>query len=100
MSVCACGRPFMQPRELAEEVNKHERQRRDLDEAEEECALAQEGRQLDAKPFRGGDIVPLPSWRRCFKSCGIPLRKRDERLLGSLHLWGPCPAGAGRMRAR
>ena len=63
-------------------------------------ALAQEGRQLDAKPFRGGDIVLLPSWRRCFKSCGIPLRKRDERLLGSLHLRGPCPAGAGRMRAR
>ena len=40
----------MQPRELAEEVHKHERQRRDFDEAEEECALAQEGRDMRGWP--------------------------------------------------
>ena len=49
--MCACGRPLVQPRELAEEVNKHERQRRDLDETEEEGGLAQEGRDMSGWPL-------------------------------------------------
>jgi uncharacterized protein len=43
-------------------------------------SLAQEARHLDANPYKGGEIIPLPMWRKCFKSC-FPVQKRDERLL-------------------
>ena len=43
-------------------------------------ALAQEARQLDKKPFKGGSIVPLPLWRRLIKPC-FPERVMDKALL-------------------
>jgi len=43
-------------------------------------ALAQEARQLDKKPFKGGSIVPLPLWRRFIKPC-FPERAMDKALL-------------------
>ena len=45
-------------------------------------ALAQEARHLDAKPYKGGEIIPLPRWRKCLLPC-FPVRKRDDRLLKS-----------------
>ncbi len=43
-------------------------------------ALAQEARQLEKKPFKGGSIVPLPLWRRLIKPC-FPERVMDKALL-------------------
>ena len=35
---------------------------------------------IDANPYKGGEIIPLPMWRKCFKPC-FPVQKRNERLL-------------------
>jgi len=45
-------------------------------------SLAQEARHLAGKPYKGGDTIPLPTWRKCLIPC-FPVRKRDERLLTS-----------------
>jgi hypothetical protein len=61
-------------------------------------SLAQEARHLDANPYKGGEIIPLPMWRKCFKSC-FPVQKRDERLLLSAREVSPVCSKSSRCLA-